>query len=439
MKKLTIILFVLILSFSLLTSCDGGKESSESSEYEAVVATCLLTNVEVKLSKEDSEVIRALLPVERLNIDDIIDSGMYYSFSFDGLVLLYDMQEAVNDLANHRSAILSKEEAEQINAILKKAFKEYVIVVQSLYTNEEQELFIQDVYGAEQVLSNADWVDGDKITLSADFLFYRDGKLAIEYDSSGYLKDLEKGQGAMLSSEQTKRMNSILRRHFEKVGKTVSLEKAQQITPGMTYEQVRELLHNAGIKNDECKYKYELENSQSLTVFYVNLNNQLIVTKTEIKQIEIMVYKNSNHRSVYLSEQDAVAIESILNNYTWEGGKPSAEVEYLFTFPDMSLTYSSTGIFTDAGRFIILSSTQANKINSILERCLSGKKATLENAQRIVEGMTYEQVCEILGDEGFNVGWGFVIYEFDLENSQVIKVWFTQQNEKLIVTKAEIE
>lgn len=52
-------------------------------------------------------------------------------------------------------------------------------------------------------------------------------------------------------------------------------------------------------------------------------------------------------------------------------------------------------------------------------------KSDLEKkAEQIVEGATYAEVCSLMGSDGVDIGYGAILYEWDLQNGKRLLVWF---------------
>jgi len=65
---------------------------------------------------------------------------------------------------------------------------------------------------------------------------------------------------------------------------------------------------------------------------------------------------------------------------------------------------------------------------------ISSCAPTANNAKKVTPGMTYLEVCEIMGGEGVDVGSGYIIYEWELLNGKVFSVAFAKNsNDELIV------
>ena len=66
-----------------------------------------------------------------------------------------------------------------------------------------------------------------------------------------------------------------------------------------------------------------------------------------------------------------------------------------------------------------------------------------EKAQtQISEGMTYEEVCAIMGSEGTDIGRGVILYEWKLEKDSRLLVWFshsTDDTNAITITEYKIE
>ena len=75
------------------------------------------------------------------------------------------------------------------------------------------------------------------------------------------------------------------------------------------------------------------------------------------------------------------------------------------------------------------------KIISIITICLLIETAvgcSLGTAEEIFEkitpGMTYREICDIVGSKGTDKGSGAIIYEWELDNGKTLKVWFYPTN-----------
>ena len=55
-------------------------------------------------------------------------------------------------------------------------------------------------------------------------------------------------------------------------------------------------------------------------------------------------------------------------------------------------------------------------------------KPTVKDAGKIEIGMTYEQVIDILGDDGEDIGSGMMIYKFDLIGFKEALIWFDAES-----------
>ena len=71
-----------------------------------------------------------------------------------------------------------------------------------------------------------------------------------------------------------------------------------------------------------------------------------------------------------------------------------------------------------------------------LSACANRIKA---KSSEIQVGMTYEEIVEILGEEGTDVGSGFTIYEWDCGNGEALHIWFNvATDDSLIAESIEI-
>ena len=55
-------------------------------------------------------------------------------------------------------------------------------------------------------------------------------------------------------------------------------------------------------------------------------------------------------------------------------------------------------------------------------------KPTVKDAGKIEIGMPYEQVIDILGDDGEDIGSGMMIYKFDLIGFKEALIWFDAES-----------
>lgn len=68
-------------------------------------------------------------------------------------------------------------------------------------------------------------------------------------------------------------------------------------------------------------------------------------------------------------------------------------------------------------------------------------------AKQVSAGMTYDEVCSLLGSEGVDIGYGAILYEWDLGNGKKLLAWFSNPKgiedavlpDELIVTESRIE
>ncbi len=76
-------------------------------------------------------------------------------------------------------------------------------------------------------------------------------------------------------------------------------------------------------------------------------------------------------------------------------------------------------------------------IVSMMTIAVSSCAPTKRDAEKIVPGMTYEEVCDIMGSEGVEVGFGMIIYVWKLANGKEFSVCFTRNypdNELIVQT-----
>lgn len=59
-------------------------------------------------------------------------------------------------------------------------------------------------------------------------------------------------------------------------------------------------------------------------------------------------------------------------------------------------------------------------------------------AIKVKKGMTYSEIHEILRNPGEDIGYGAILYEWELDNGDVLHVWF-QSSGNLIATEVRID
>ena len=62
-----------------------------------------------------------------------------------------------------------------------------------------------------------------------------------------------------------------------------------------------------------------------------------------------------------------------------------------------------------------------------------------ELAEQISPGMTYDEVCTLLGGEGKDIGSGAIIYEWTFKDQGRILAWFNHIDEQMIVSSCRFE
>ncbi len=103
-------------------------------------------------------------------------------------------------------------------------------------------------------------------------------------------------------------------------------------------------------------------------------NDALDESSCESTQKEMLVKEINSNRTLQLSEQDAKAIEKILNEGDWINDITKTIPDYIFYFSDSEIKYAS-GIFNDWGsnengdeRCLWLSEEETELVNSILKK-----------------------------------------------------------------------
>lgn len=74
---------------------------------------------------------------------------------------------------------------------------------------------------------------------------------------------------------------------------------------------------------------------------------------------------------------------------------------------------------------------------------LASCSSKLDRAKQVKEGMTYDEVKELMGEDGVDIGSGMVIYRWDLEDGQILVVWmsidYSEDDVTLYVSSCEID
>ncbi len=63
----------------------------------------------------------------------------------------------------------------------------------------------------------------------------------------------------------------------------------------------------------------------------------------------------------------------------------------------------------------------------------SNKPVSAALVDQIVLGKTYEQVCDILGSEGTDVGSGAILYQWPLDNGKYLHIHFNSHDDVWVV------
>ena len=66
-------------------------------------------------------------------------------------------------------------------------------------------------------------------------------------------------------------------------------------------------------------------------------------------------------------------------------------------------------------------------ILTVLSLTLFSCRNSMDNEfsiEKIEKGMTYQEVVELMGNEGTSVGFGLIIYAWDISEDEALYVWF---------------
>ena len=93
-------------------------------------------------------------------------------------------------------------------------------------------------------------------------------------------------------------------------------------------------------------------------------------------------------------------------------------------------------------RFKILSIIATILMVVVITSCTHKDSAYDKAKNQIKEGMTYTEVCSIMGNSGTDIGSGAIIYEWKLEKDKRLLVWFSYSADlsgEMTVTEYRIE
>ena len=198
----------------------------------------------------------------------------------------------------------------------------------------------------------------------------------------------------------------------------------KQITIGMTCASLEKIVAEF-IDNHLTSYKFFIDNDNKIVMvlFDLDANNLIMSDDTCIKQIKVF-----ERRETPLKDEDA-------DNLIKDGMTLEKLIEVTgmipYTLPRVSALNLYVFSETKAYYFRVKTVNDEQVVSNVSVQELSQKVVDIEY---IPKGMTYSQLCLVMGSPGVDIGSGVSLYQWELENGKYLRVWFVhpQSDENLV-------